>query len=162
MNDLLQFTSDRDPQLQRLRPAADWSKKYFRRWRRSWRPSRSRRCNEVPAAAVVTADRHMLRRAVLNLVLNALEAMPQRRPIPVTRRPRPRGHRLRSPTRGTGLSADTLQRAFEPFFTTKSGGTGLGLAIVYRIAEAHGGQVAAANRPEGGAAFTLHLPQPAS
>jgi signal transduction histidine kinase len=48
---------------------------------------------------------------------------------------------------------------FEPFFTTKGGGTGLGLAIVERIAAAHGGRATVANCPEGGAAFTLIIPQ---
>jgi signal transduction histidine kinase len=47
---------------------------------------------------------------------------------------------------------------FDPFFTTKSDGAGLGLAIVDRVAEAHGGEVRAANCPEGGAAFTLKIP----
>ncbi len=60
---------------------------------------------------------------------------------------------------GPGLSEQVRQRAFEPFFTTKGGGTGLGLAIVYRIAEVHGGDVTADNCAQGGAAFTLRIPQ---
>jgi signal transduction histidine kinase len=59
---------------------------------------------------------------------------------------------------GPGLSEEARRRAFEPFYTTKPGGTGLGLAIVYRIAEAHGGQVFAANASSGGAVFTLSIP----
>ena len=47
---------------------------------------------------------------------------------------------------------------FEPFFTRRQGGTGMGLAIVQRIVEAHGGTLAAANRPQGGAVFTVYLP----
>jgi signal transduction histidine kinase len=51
------------------------------------------------------------------------------------------------------------ERLFEPFFTTKGNGTGLGLAIVERIAAAHGGCATVKNCPEGGAAFTLVIPQ---
>jgi two-component system sensor histidine kinase HydH len=51
-----------------------------------------------------------------------------------------------------------MRRAFEPFYTTKRDGAGLGLAIALRVAQAHGGDLMAANCPEGGAAFTLRLP----
>jgi signal transduction histidine kinase len=60
---------------------------------------------------------------------------------------------------GPGIPPAVVERLFEPFFTTKRSGTGLGLAIVERIAAAHGGQALAANCPEGGAAFTLVIPQ---
>jgi two-component system sensor histidine kinase HupT/HoxJ len=61
---------------------------------------------------------------------------------------------------GVGIPEDTLSRIFEPFYTTKEvgQGTGLGLAIAYGIVQEHGGQIIAANHPDGGAVFTVELP----
>jgi len=63
-------------------------------------------------------------------------------------------------TAGPGIPVDVLSRIFEPFYTTKEvgKGTGLGLAIAYGIVLEHGGQIAAANHPDGGAVFTVELP----
>ena len=61
---------------------------------------------------------------------------------------------------GDGIPLEALSRIFEPFYTTKDvgKGTGLGLAIAYGIVQEHGGQIAAANHPDGGAVFTVELP----
>jgi signal transduction histidine kinase len=63
---------------------------------------------------------------------------------------------------GAGLSDEARNRLFDPLFTTKESGTGLGLTIARQIVEAHGGDITAANCPEGGAAFTLRIPQVAA
>jgi signal transduction histidine kinase len=159
VNDLLQFTSAGDPQLQTF-----FLRKLIEDVCASLAPQLSaqaiRTVVDVPKQLPVTADQEMLRRAVLNLVLNAVDAMPDGGTLTVTSVSTPRGLELEIADSGEGLSEEARARAFEPFFTTKRGGTGLGLAIVYRIAEVHGADVTAVNCPDGGAAFTLRIPQP--
>jgi len=118
-------------------------------------------CVDVPFSTFVTADRNMIRRAILNLVLNALDAMPDGGQLTVTSYEGQGGLELEFADEGNGLDDEARRRAFEPFYTTKSGATGLGLAFVQRTAAAHGGDVSALNCPDGGAAFTLRIPRPA-
>jgi signal transduction histidine kinase len=113
---------------------------------------------DVPLGTRAWADRSMVRRAVLNMLLNALDAMPRGGQIVITCCKCPGAVELEVADSGPGLSDEARRRAFEPFYTTKSNGTGLGLAIVDHVAQAHGGEVTAINCPEGGAAFTLRLP----
>jgi signal transduction histidine kinase len=101
----------------------------------------------------------MLRRAVLNLSLNAIDAMPEGGDLWITSFAGPDCVELEIADSGPGLSEEVRRRAFEPFFTTKNTGTGLGLAVVHRVAEAHGGDCTAINCPDGGAAFTIRLPR---
>ena len=106
-----------------------------------------------------SVDPHHLGRAVLNLVLNALEAMPEGGTLTLAAAPlEGGGAEIRVEDTGKGIPAEALQRIFDPFFTTKAQGTGLGLAFVQRVAEAHGGSVEASNLPGGGASFRLRLP----
>jgi len=117
-------------------------------------------CFDVPESDRMSADRSMVRRSVLNLILNAVDAMPDGGELTITSYDGANGFELEIADNGVGLSDEARRRAFEPFYTTKSGGTGLGLALVQRVAEAHGGDVTALNCPDGGAAFTLRIPLP--
>ncbi len=157
VSDLLQFTSQRDPSWQcfRLEPLV-------RQLCDSLAPQLAAQNIhleiDVPAELAVSADRDMLRRATLNLILNALDAMPQGGELAITATSGPRGVELEVADSGPGIVDEDGPRLFEPFFTTKCGGTGLGLSIVERIAAAHGGSVSARNCPQGGAAFTIRWP----
>lgn len=113
---------------------------------------------DIPPHSLLDADREMIRRAILNLVLNALDAMPEGGELVITAYDGPRAFELEVADSGPGLPDGDKARLFEPFYSTKPTGTGLGLAIVSHIAEAHGGKVTAINCPEGGAAFTLRIP----
>jgi signal transduction histidine kinase len=98
------------------------------------------------------------RRALLNLVQNALEAMPQGG-ILTLRGQRTATHvRLQVQDTGSGIAAATLAQIFEPLYTTKPGGTGLGLYIVQEIVAAHGGQVTVESVGDQGTTFTLTFP----
>jgi signal transduction histidine kinase len=114
---------------------------------------------DCPPELRARMDPEMLRRALLNLVLNALDVLPAGGELVITACRTPAGLELEVADSGPGIPPALVERLFEPFFTTKQGGTGLGLAIVERIAAAHGGRVLASNCPEGGAAFTLILPE---
>jgi len=111
---------------------------------------------------VVLGDRVQLQQVVLNLVLNACEAMSQ---TPVSQRhlalstTRSDGHvDLIVSDRGPGIPEGQLERVFEPFVTFREQGLGLGLAITRSIVSAHGGSIRAENNPGGGAIFLCRLP----
>lgn len=157
VGDLLNFTTDRDPRTARfaLRDLiADVLDSLAPQFAAQGIDLRV----DVASTLTIEADRGMLRRALLNLVLNALDAMPEGGELNVSALATPRGVELEVADSGPGLNEEALHRACEPFFSTKSTGVGLGLAVVARILEAHGGRVEAANCPEGGAAFTLVMP----
>jgi two-component system, NtrC family, sensor histidine kinase HydH len=114
---------------------------------------------EQPAMGFV--DRGQLSTVLVNLFMNALDAMPQGGLLDVELSTEPSGAvRLAVNDTGAGIPAEMAGRLFTPFATTKPTGTGLGLSISSRILEEHGGRVTASNRPEGGACFLVALPPP--
>ncbi len=157
VHDLLNFTSDQEPRLAHFPMARAVEEVCV-----SLAPQLGAQSIEVsldvPDDHCMYADESMVRRCVLNLMLNALDAMPDGGALVITSLSTSAGVELEIADTGPGLSDDVCRRAFEPFFSTKRGGTGLGLAIVHRIAEVHGGSVSMANCPEGGAAVTLRFP----
>ena len=100
-----------------------------------------------------------LRRAVLNVVQNAIEAMPQGGTLTLAVYAHgDRQVQVRIRDSGSGIPAEQVPRIFEPLYTTKPGGTGLGLYIVREILIAHGGQVVVESVEGQGTTFTLTFP----
>jgi len=118
-----------------------------------------------PELPPVTADHDQLMQVVRNLVRNAAQAMEGNPGATGTLRTWAEEHLVCCEVRdeGPGIPPDVLNRIFEPFFTTKGAGegTGLGLSISHGIVRAHGGEIRAQNRPEGGARFWFELPRAA-
>ena len=117
---------------------------------------------DIPANLSIAADRELLGRALRNLVQNAVEAMPNGGTLEATSVVAAEAIELEIADTGPALSEEQLHQAFELLPTAKRGGTGWGLAVVQRISELHGGQVTAANCPDGGVAFTLRIPRRAA
>jgi PAS domain S-box-containing protein len=110
-------------------------------------------------------DRDRLSQALINLVENAIQHSPEGGAVSIEAvlLPAETGGRVETVEitvrdSGPGVAPDDLPHLFEPFFSRRAGGTGLGLSIVQRIVEEHGGRVAAANHPEGGACLSVRLP----
>jgi signal transduction histidine kinase len=158
VNDLLNFTAHRNPQWQTFL-VGDLVEEICQSLEPQLEAQRIDLDVDVPPNTLLTADREMFRRAVLNLVLNSIDAMPEGGELVITSYDGAKGFELEVADSGPGLSDEQKRRAFEPFYSTKEKGTGLGLAIVYHVAEAHGGTVTAMNCPEGGAAFTIRIPR---
>jgi signal transduction histidine kinase len=102
----------------------------------------------------------LIRRAVENLIINAMEAMPQGGSLVATSAAEPHAVELEIADTGPAMSDAERHDVFDLMPAEQRGSSGWGLAVVRRIAEMHGGRVSAANCPDGGVAFTLHVPSP--
>ena len=169
VGDLLDYTRPRDPVLQPEDLA------------RVLQDSLDAACQQSPGMAernVVIAqeveaglphvpmDRRLIRQALVNVAVNALQSMPHggRLQVRASREQRDGQPLLRIDVadEGPGIPAELLHRVFEPFFTTKAQGTGLGLAVVKRILDEHHGEIAVDSAPGRGTTFTFRLPLAAS
>jgi signal transduction histidine kinase len=105
------------------------------------------------------ADPELMHRALSNLVLNAIDAMPDGGTLTLSAHPKDERVELRVADTGQGLTPEECERLFTPYYTTKQHGTGLGLAIVQSVVADHAGTIAVESRTSGGAAFIIMLPR---
>ncbi len=111
-----------------------------------------------PAIGPRNLDAGLLKQAFLNLVLNAVQAMPEGGTLTVMSALRGDLLEVSVADTGVGIPSEDRKKLFSPFFTTKEGGTGLGLAITYRIVENHRGTIDVESEPGKGARFTVRIP----
>src|SRR6185295_12716376 len=121
-------------------------------------------CRLPAAPCFVLGDQVMLQQVVVNLVLNAFDAMgeadtPADRRVLIEAVPGPATVEISVRDFGPGIPEHLSSRLFEPFVTTKPNGLGLGLSIVSSIVAAHGGTIGSHNAADGGAVFCITLPQ---
>jgi len=108
--------------------------------------------------AQIKADPDQIRQVVLNLVLNALQAVPKKGRIIVSTDQKDGRFNLEIADNGPGIDPKVLPKLFEPFTTTKPDGNGLGLSVAHSIIKEHHGKISAQNSPSGGAVFSIQLP----
>jgi signal transduction histidine kinase len=115
-----------------------------------------------PVVFPIVGDRIQLQQVILNLVVNAIDAMADTssddRAISIRTSRVENFAELAISDRGPGIPEDKLKAVFDPFFTSKSEGMGMGLAIARTIIDAHRGVIWAENRDHGGASFRIKLP----
>jgi len=114
---------------------------------------------EVGDEVVVFGDANQLKQVFLNLVANAVDAMPGGGILSLAASANQSSVCVDVRDSGKGIPEENLEKVFYPYFSTKNGGTGLGLAVSYRIIEEHAGHIRAFNSPGGGAVFSIILPR---
>jgi nitrogen fixation/metabolism regulation signal transduction histidine kinase len=112
-----------------------------------------------PPAKPGVFDPTQMEQVLINLVKNAREAGAPSDSIEVDVREHARGWRIEVLDRGAGMSEEVLRNALLPFYSTKPSGAGLGLTVCREVVEAHGGRISLSNRPGGGLAATLWIPE---
>lgn len=106
----------------------------------------------------VEGDPELLKQMLLNLVMNAMQAMPDGGEVAVSASVHEGRIVIRVQDHGCGIVPESRDRIFDPFFTTKEGGTGLGLPVAHQIVEQHGGLLTAEANPDSGMTFSAKLP----
>jgi two-component system nitrogen regulation sensor histidine kinase NtrY len=112
-----------------------------------------------PARPQAMLDPELMHRVLSNLLLNALDAMPEGGRIQLATRSTPQAIEISVSDSGIGLTPEERDRLFTPYYTSKQHGTGLGLAIVQSVVSDHGGRISVNSEPGCGATFTISIPQ---
>ena len=108
---------------------------------------------------MVECDQDQITQVILNLVLNAIQILPENGQITIETRGDEDELTIRIKDNGPGIPVEDRSRVFEPFVTGRDGGLGLGLAIVNEIIQMHNGSIYIESAPSGGAQFSIRLPQ---
>lgn len=103
-------------------------------------------------------DDGLFKQALLNLLINAQDAMPDGGDLTVTARPEGQWVRIDISDTGVGMETPVIERVFSPFFSTKKEGSGLGLSLTRRIVQDHGGSIAVQSKAGEGSTFTVRIP----
>ena len=119
----------------------------------------SARAELDPRLPAVQADPEQMTRVLRNLILNAIDAMPEGGTLTVRTAALPAGVRVEVSDTGQGLTPEECQRLFTPYYTTKTHGTGLGLAIVQSVVSDHHGSISVDSTPGKGTTFRIDLPR---
>jgi signal transduction histidine kinase len=113
---------------------------------------------EVTPLPPLSFDPRQVHQVFLNLLKNALEAMPQGGEVTITSRVQDTKAEISIADTGEGMTPEVAENIFQPYFTTKEKGTGLGLAICQSIIQEHGGTLSVVSSPGGGTTFIIQLP----
>jgi hypothetical protein len=108
--------------------------------------------------AEVLADRDLLKQAILNIAINAIDAMPNGGELRFESRAVGDFLEIRIADTGAGIPAQVRDKVFRLYFTTKTGGSGIGLAMTFRIVQLHDGTISFASEPGKGTTFLIRLP----
>ncbi len=114
-----------------------------------------------PAIPAIRGEKGQLLQALLNILWNARQAMPEGGTLTIRAYPDEEGINIEVEDTGGGIPPEIVGNIFNPFFTTKKNGTGLGLPIAHTIIKNHGGEIGVKNMPGKGAIFVIRLPLPA-
>ncbi len=108
---------------------------------------------------ILEMDEHLMRKMILHLVRNAMDAMPDGGTLTITVYQQKGWVKISFADTGMGLAEPLQERAVDPFFTTKTYGTGLGLTLVEKIVAIHGGNFSLTRNPDGGMEARINLPE---
>ena len=157
LNDFLRYTKLPKPELSLidLRPVVEEVLDFIEPESKRMGIDLVRDLSPVPK---VTADPSQVKQALLNLILNAHEAMPEGGKLTVSLKPDGEFVRVEVTDSGMGMPEEILDKVFKPFFSTKKDGTGLGLTLVKRIMEEHDGKIEIDSRQGQGTTVSLLFP----
>jgi signal transduction histidine kinase len=113
---------------------------------------------DAPPGLVLDCDPEQLSQVLLNLVINAIQAMPEGGEVALTARLADGIVAIDVQDEGCGVSEQDMEHLYDPFFTTKENGTGLGLPVAHQIVAQLGGSLSAEHRQGGGMTFSVRLP----